>query len=57
MFSRLKEELGLRIVKVRGLWRVSVHVALSLIAMLAVALSAMEIGMPSLMNSISAFKF
>jgi len=36
--SRLKEELALKAVRVRGIDNVKVHVALSLIAMLIMAL-------------------
>lgn len=44
VFSRLKEELYLKTLKVRGLWRVTVHVSISLITMLSVAVVAVRAG-------------
>ncbi len=55
--SRLKEELGLKLIKVRGQWRVEVHVALALITMLAVALTAALNGKRELATSLSSFRF
>lgn len=43
--SRLKKELNSDEVKVRGLWRVSVHVCLNLMAMLCVWLVALKTGL------------
>lgn len=57
VFSRLKEELGLKMLKVRGLWKVAVHATISLMAMLSVALTAAKIGRRDLMNSINYFRF
>jgi len=42
VISRLKEELNLRSVKVRGINNVKVHIMLSLITMLIVALVAFK---------------
>jgi len=44
VFSRLKEELCLKMVKVREQWRVVVHVVISLITMLSIALVATKMG-------------
>lgn len=57
VFSRLKEELCLKQLKVRGLWRVSVHVCLNLIAMLVVWIAATLLGFHSSSNKISEFRF
>lgn len=57
VFSRLKEGLGLKMLKVRELQKVVVHVAISLIAMLSVAVTAIMIGRRDFVNSISLFSF
>lgn len=57
VFSRLKEELALKFVKVRGIENVRFHVALSLIAMLCIALAAHQTGNETLSKCISSFKF
>ena len=57
IFSRLKEELGLKMVKVRGLWRVTIHMSISAIAMLSIAITALRLGGRELMTRVNAFKF
>ena len=57
IFSRLKEELGLKMVKVRGLWRVTIHMSISAIAMLSIAITALRLGRRELMTRANAFKF
>lgn len=57
IFSRLKEELCLKMVKVRGQWRIAVHVALSLLAMLVVAITAVRSDKTEFLTSINAFRF
>lgn len=57
VFSRLKEELGLKMVKVGGQWRVTVHMSISVMALLSVAATALRLGRPELMTKISTFKF
>jgi len=57
IISRLKEELDLKAIKVRGLDRVKVHVAISLISMLVVAMVAHKSGNGHLSTSINSFKF
>ena len=57
VISRLKEELSLKSVKVRTLDRVRVHVAFSLIAMLAVALVAIKSGNGDRSTSVNSFRF
>ena len=57
VISRLKEELCLKSVKVRTLDRVKVHVAFSLIAMLAVALVAIKSGNGNRSTSVNSFRF
>jgi transposase len=55
LFGRAKEWLMLDGLRVRGLAQVSIHVALSLISMLAVALSAVRLGRPGLVRCIKGF--
>jgi len=57
VISRLKEELALRDVKVRGLNNVRIHVAFSLIAMLTVALVAFKTGNGHRATSVNSFRF
>jgi len=54
-FGRAKEWLMLDGVRVRGLTQVSIHVSLSLISMLVVALSAVRLGFPGLVRCIKGF--
>jgi len=55
LFSRAKEWLMLGSLRVRGLKQVVIHAALSLTAMLAVALAAARLRQPELMRSIKHF--
>jgi transposase len=55
LFGRAKEWLLLDGLRVRGLTQVSIHVSLSLISMLAVALSAVRLGSPGLVRCIKGF--
>lgn len=55
--SRLKEELDLKTLKVRRLDRVRIHVACSLITMLAVGLVALKSGNGHLSASVNSFRF
>jgi hypothetical protein len=55
LFGRAKEWLMLDGLRVRGLTQVSIHVSLSLISMLAVALSAVREGTPGLVRCIKGF--
>ena len=55
LFGRAKEWLLLDGLRVRGLAQVSIHVSLSLISMLAVALSAVRQGTPDLVRCIKRF--
>jgi hypothetical protein len=55
LFGRAKEWLLLDGLRVRGLAQVSIHVSLSLISMLAVALSAVRLGTPGLVRCIKGF--
>ncbi|MGD2142610.1 MAG: transposase [Candidatus Bathyarchaeota archaeon] len=55
LFSRAKEWLMLGRLRVRGLRQVAIHVALSLTAMLAVALTAIRHRHPELVRSIKHF--
>ena len=57
VFSRLKEELALKMVRVRGIENVKIHVTFSLIAMLCTALAAINSGNSNLLKSINSFKF
>lgn len=57
VISRLKEELNLKAVKVRGIDNVKVHLTLSLIAMLIVALAAFNIENEHLSKSVNSFRF
>lgn len=57
VISRLKEELALKDVKVRGLDNVWIHVAFSLIAMLTVALVAFKTGNGNRATSVNSFRF
>ena len=55
LFGRAKEWLLLDGLRVRGLGQVTIHVALSLAAMLAVAVSAVRLGRPDLVRSVKHF--
>ena len=55
LFGRAKEWLLLDGLRVRGLAQVSIHVSLSLISMLAVAVSAVRLGVPGLVRCIKGF--
>jgi len=55
LFGRAKEWLMLDGIRVRGLGQVSIHVALSLMDMLAVAVSAVGLGSPDLVRSVKYF--
>ena len=55
--SRLKEELALKDLKVRGLNNVRIHVAFSLIAMLTVALAAFKTGNEDRATSVNSLRF
>jgi len=55
LFSRAKEWLMLGSLRVRGPERVSINAALSLTAMLAIALTAIQQRQPGLMRSIKHF--
>jgi hypothetical protein len=55
LFGRAKEWLMLDSLRVRGLAQASIHVSLSLISMLAVALSAVTSGRPGLVRCIKGF--
>ena len=55
LFGRAKEWLLLDELRVRGLAQVSIHVSLSLISVLAVALSAVRLGSPGLVRCIRGF--
>jgi transposase len=57
VISRLKEELALKAVRVRGIANVKVHVALSLITMLTVALAAIKTENGHLSKSVNSFRF
>ncbi|RLG48802.1 MAG: hypothetical protein DRN90_03115 [Thermoproteota archaeon] len=57
VISRLKEELTLKAVRVRGINNVKVHITLSLIAMLTVALVALKTGNGKMLASINPFRF
>jgi len=57
VISRLKEELALRDVKVRGLSNVRIHVTFSLTAMLTVALVAFKTGNGHKATSVNSFRF
>jgi transposase len=55
LFGRAKEWLLLGCLRLRGLGQVAIHVCLSFMAMLAVALAAVNDGRPGLMRSIKHF--
>jgi transposase len=57
VFSRLKEELALKMVKVRGINNMKTHVATSLITMICVALVAIKSGNINLSKSVNSFKY
>jgi len=57
VFSRLKEELALKSIKVRRIEWVKIHIAISLITMLCVALVAIRSENSDLSMSINPFKF
>ncbi len=56
VFARLKEDLDLKAVKVRGIDKVTAHVAISLITMMSVALIAQKTN-PELAISINSFRY
>jgi hypothetical protein len=55
MFGRAKNWLMLDGLRVRGLTQASIHVSLSLISMLAVAVTAVRLGAPRLVRCIKRF--
>jgi transposase len=55
LFGRAKDWLLLDCLRVRGLAQVSIHVSLSLISMLAVAVTAVRLGVPRLVRCIKRF--
>jgi transposase len=55
LFGRAKEWLLLDGLRVRGLTQASIHVSLSLISMLAVAVTAVRLGVPRLVRCIKRF--
>ena len=55
LFGRAKEWLLLDGLRVRSLIQISIHVSLSLISMLAVALSAVREGTPGLVRCVKRF--
>jgi hypothetical protein len=55
LFGRAKNWLLLDGLKVRGLTQASIHVSLSLISMLAVAVTAVRLGVPRLVRCIKRF--
>jgi IS4 transposase len=55
LFAFVKTQFGFTVNRVRGLAQVSIHVSLSLISMLAVALSAVRLGRPGLVRCIKGF--
>jgi transposase len=55
LFSRAKDWLLLDGLRVRGLAQVGIHVSLSLISMLAVAVTAVRLGVPRLVRCIKRF--
>jgi len=55
LFGRAKEWLLLDGLRVKGIAQVSIHVSLSLISMLAVALAAVGLGSPGLVRCIKGF--
>jgi IS5 family transposase len=57
VFSRLKEELALKDIRVRSQWRVTVHIAISLLSMMVVALAAIETDHSTEMTKINSFRF
>jgi len=57
VISRLKEELNLKAVRVRGIDKVKVHVALSLIAVLSVAWASFKTENGHLSRSINSYRF
>jgi hypothetical protein len=55
LFGRAKDWLLLDCLRVRGLTQVSIHVSLSLISMLVVAVTAVRFGVPRLVRCIKRF--
>jgi hypothetical protein len=55
LFGRAKDWLLLDCLRVRGMTQVSIHVSLSLVSMLAVAVTAVRSGMPRLVRCIKRF--
>ena len=55
LFGRAKKWLMLDGLRVRGLAEVMIHVSLSLISMLAVAVTAVRMGVPRLVRCIKRF--
>ena len=57
VFARLKEELGLKDLKLRTIPRVSVHFTVCLITMLMIALASFSIGRPDLYLSLEPWRY
>jgi len=57
VFSRLKEELGLKHLKLRRIPRATVHFVLCLITMLTIALASFSIGRPELYLSAESWRY
>jgi len=57
VFARLKEELGLKDLKLRTISRVSVHFALCLITMLMITLASFSIGRSELYRSLGPWRY
>jgi len=57
VFARLKEELGLKDLKLRTIPRVSVHFTVCLITMLMIALASFSIGRPELYLSLEPWRY
>ena len=56
-FSELKEQLGLKNLTLRGLERVTIHLAISLIVLLAINLVAHLTGNPELLRSVEPWRY
>jgi hypothetical protein len=56
-FSELKEQLGMRFLTLRGLERVTIHLCISLIVLLAINLVAHLTGNPELLRSIEPWRY
>jgi hypothetical protein len=55
--SRLKEELNLKALKVRGLKSARVHVSISLIALISISYVSLKTNNPNLITSINSFRY